>query len=135
MFNSFKTSNSCPERKSLIHMPSPRRRATGLPAIFWPARTDELLPLCAKRNRAFERGAWQAAVSLAAARSQTAMTTGRCLTLNRAQSAFLSAFAVGIGICAKPATWAWSNRDHEIIAIIAADNLAPAVREQVARIL
>jgi hypothetical protein len=83
---------------------------------LWPARTGELSPLCAERNRAFERGVWQAAVSLAAARSQAAMTTARCLTLNRAQSALLSAFAVVIGI-------------------IAVDNLASAAREQLAWIL
>jgi hypothetical protein len=30
---------------------------------------------------------------------------------------------------------AWGNQSHEIISIIAADNLSPAAREQVAKIL
>jgi hypothetical protein len=35
----------------------------------------------------------------------------------------------------RDAAWAWGNEGHEIVAIIAADNLAPAVREHVAKIL
>jgi hypothetical protein len=31
--------------------------------------------------------------------------------------------------------WAWGNQGHEIVAVIAADNLSPAAREHVAKIL
>jgi hypothetical protein len=40
-----------------------------------------------------------------------------------------------IGIRAHSTAWAWGNQGHEIVAIIAADNLSPSVRVQVARIL
>jgi hypothetical protein len=56
--------------------------------------------------------------------------------LNRAKLVFLSAFAVtAIGIRANSAAWAWGNQGHEIVAIIAADNLSPAAGGQVARML
>jgi len=49
---------------------------------------------------------------------------------------FLFTFAIAvIGIRANPAAWAWGNQGHEIITVIAADNLSPAAREQVTRIL
>jgi hypothetical protein len=35
----------------------------------------------------------------------------------------------------KNEAWAWGNEGHEIVAIIAADNLTPAAREHVAKIL
>jgi hypothetical protein len=48
----------------------------------------------------------------------------------------LSIFAsVVVGIGASSLAWAWGNEGHEIVAIIAADNLTPAAREQVAKIL
>jgi hypothetical protein len=53
--------------------------------------------------------------------------------LNQAQSALLSAFAVVIGIYAKSTVG--GNRGHEIVAIITADNLTSAAREQAARVL
>jgi hypothetical protein len=47
---------------------------------------------------------------------------------------FLSAFAITvIGTCAT--AWAWGDQGHEIIAIIAADNLLPSAQDQVAKIL
>jgi hypothetical protein len=61
------------------------------------------------------------------------MTTEGCLTLNRAQSALLPAFAVVIGIYAKSTVG--GNWEHEIVAIITADNLTSAAREQAVRIL
>jgi len=47
-------------------------------------------------------------------------------------------FACATAISAVGATspaWAWGNQGHEIIAIVAADNLLPAAREHVAKIL
>jgi S1/P1 Nuclease len=56
--------------------------------------------------------------------------------LNRTKLLFLCAFAITtIGIRANSAAWAWGNQGHEIVAIIAADNLSPAAGGQVARIL
>ena len=49
---------------------------------------------------------------------------------------FLSAFAIAvIDARANSTAWAWGNQGHEIVAIIAADNLSLSAREQVARIL
>jgi S1/P1 Nuclease len=49
---------------------------------------------------------------------------------------FLCIFAsIVIGVRASSSAWAWGNEGHEIVAIIAADNLTPAAREQVAAIL
>jgi hypothetical protein len=54
--------------------------------------------------------------------------------LNRLKLLFLSAFAITvIGMCAT--AWAWGDQGHEIIAIIAADNLSPSARDHVAKIL
>jgi hypothetical protein len=46
-------------------------------------------------------------------------------------------FLVGVAviIAASTTAWAWGDQGHEIIAIIAADNLLPSVRDQVAKIL
>jgi S1/P1 Nuclease len=43
--------------------------------------------------------------------------------------------SVVIGVGASSLAWAWGNEGHEIAAIIAADNLTPAARQQVAAIL
>lgn len=49
---------------------------------------------------------------------------------------FLSVSAIAvISGRANSTAWAWGNPGHEIVAIIAADNLLPTAREQVARIL
>jgi hypothetical protein len=54
--------------------------------------------------------------------------------LNRLELLFLSAFAISvIGTCAT--AWTWGDHGHGIIAIIAADNLLPSARNQVAKIL
>src|SRR5215813_6134976 len=51
------------------------------------------------------------------------------------------AFALGLGcLCAlvfrgPPRAWAWGNEGHQIVAIIAADNLTPSARTHVAKIL
>jgi hypothetical protein len=56
--------------------------------------------------------------------------------LDRAKLVLLSAFASAvIGVHANSTAWAWGNQAHEIVAIIAADNLSPSAREQVTRIL
>ena len=58
------------------------------------------------------------------------------LSLDRAKLVLLSAFASAvIGVHANSTAWAWGNQGHEIVAIIAADNLSPSAREQVTRIL
>jgi hypothetical protein len=49
---------------------------------------------------------------------------------------FLFTFAIAvIGIRANSMAWAWGNQGHEIVAIIAADNLSSSAREQVASML
>lgn len=54
--------------------------------------------------------------------------------MNRLKLLFLSAFTINvIGMCAT--AWAWGDQGREIIAIIAADNLLPSARDQVAKIL
>ena len=64
------------------------------------------------------------------------MDTWRVFSLNRARLSFLSAFAVAIiGTRANSMASAWGNQGHEIVAIIAADNLSPAAGGHVARIL
>ncbi len=40
-----------------------------------------------------------------------------------------------MGLSATSAAWAWGNQGHEIVAIVAADNLSPAARAHVAKIL
>ena len=58
--------------------------------------------------------------------------------MSRAKSIFLSTFAITvivIGVHTNSAAWAWGNQGHEIVAIIAADNLSASAHEQVARIL
>jgi hypothetical protein len=56
--------------------------------------------------------------------------------LNWGKPVIVSAVAVGIiGIRAHSTAWAWGNQGHEIVAIIAADNLSPSARDQVGRIL
>jgi hypothetical protein len=58
------------------------------------------------------------------------------LSLDRAKLVLLSAFASAvIGVHANSTAWAWGNQGHEIVSIIAADNLSPSAREQVTRIL
>ena len=54
--------------------------------------------------------------------------------MNGPKLVLLSGFAVTI-IGARAAAWAWGNQGHEIIAIIAADNLSPSARDQVSKIL
>lgn len=54
--------------------------------------------------------------------------------MSRLELLFVSAFAISvIGTCAT--AWAWGDQGHGIIAIIAADNLLPSARDQVAKIL
>ena len=56
--------------------------------------------------------------------------------MNRTKLMFLFTFAIAIiGLRANSMAWAWGNQGHEIVAIIAADNLSPAAGGQVARIL
>jgi hypothetical protein len=58
------------------------------------------------------------------------MDTWGVFSLNRTKLLFLSAFVVAvIGARANSMAWAWGNQGHEIVAIIAADNLSPAARE------
>jgi S1/P1 Nuclease len=52
--------------------------------------------------------------------------------LNRPKLALLLACAVTI-IGARATAWAWGNQGHEIVAIIAADNLSPSACDHVAR--
>jgi hypothetical protein len=44
-------------------------------------------------------------------------------------------FGVAVIIIASTTAWAWGDQGHEIIAMIAADNLSPSARDQVAKIL
>jgi S1/P1 Nuclease len=54
----------------------------------------------------------------------------------RIRRILLLVFAIAsIGAAASSSAWAWGNEGHEIVAIIAADNLSPAARRQVAAIL
>ena len=56
--------------------------------------------------------------------------------MDRTKFLFLSAFAIAVfGVRANSPAWAWGNQGHEIISIIAADNLSPAARDHVAKIL
>ena len=56
--------------------------------------------------------------------------------MDRSKFIFLCAFAFAIiGVRANSSAWAWGDQGHEIIGIIAADNLSPAAREHVAKIL
>ena len=56
--------------------------------------------------------------------------------MNRSKLTFLFTFAVAlIGVRSSSLAWAWGNQGHEIVAIIAADNLSPSARGQVGRIL
>jgi S1/P1 Nuclease len=57
--------------------------------------------------------------------------------LDRTRFASLCAVAIaaGIGLSGKSPAWGWGDQGHEIVAIIAADNLSPATREQVAKLL
>jgi hypothetical protein len=48
----------------------------------------------------------------------------------------LFTFAVALIAAGSVSTaWAWGNQGHEVVAIIAADNLSPSARDQVGRIL
>jgi hypothetical protein len=56
--------------------------------------------------------------------------------LNRAKLTLLSTLAVALAAAGSSSTaWAWGNQGHEIVAIIAADNLSPSARDHVGRIL
>jgi hypothetical protein len=55
--------------------------------------------------------------------------------LDREKLLFLFAFASVLGVATNPPAWAWGDQGHEIIAIIAADNLSPTARQIVAKIL
>ena len=56
--------------------------------------------------------------------------------MNRAKLIFLCAFVVVLVAAGSISrAWAWGNQGHEIVAIIAADNLSPSARDQVGRIL
>ena len=43
----------------------------------------------------------------------------------------IAASIVGV----RATAWAWGDQGHQIIAIIAADNLSPSARDQIAKIL
>ena len=59
---------------------------------------------------------------------------GAVVRLDRLKLLFLPAFAITI-IGMRAMAWAWGDQGHEIIAIIAADNLPHSPRDQVAKIL
>jgi hypothetical protein len=56
--------------------------------------------------------------------------------LDRTKFLLFCVFATAAaGFRANSSAWAWGNQGHEIISIIAADNLSPAARQHVAEIL
>ena len=56
--------------------------------------------------------------------------------MDRTKLVFLSALGIAaVGLGATSTAWAWGNAGHEIVAVIAADNLSPAARDHVAKIL
>jgi hypothetical protein len=55
---------------------------------------------------------------------------------DRTKLLFLSAVAIAVfGVRANSPDWASGNQGHEIVSTIAVDNLSPAAREHVAKIL
>jgi hypothetical protein len=57
-------------------------------------------------------------------------------SMNVGKLVVVSALAVSIiGARSKSIAWAWGNQGHEVVAIIAADNLTASARTQVAKIL
>ena len=52
----------------------------------------------------------------------------------RSRRVFLCSFALA-ALCGAPATRAWNNTGHEIIANIAWQNLSPAAREKITALL
>ena len=71
-------------------------------------------------------------------RAECRLTTPRDAQLNRLRYVLIHASCIiAVAVLAYPrsAAWAWGNEGHQIVAIIAADNLGQAARAQVAKIL
>ncbi len=123
-------------RGALIGITRPWPKCCALACICVQADSLYSTPVAVGCNRAYEYWAWRLP-PLAAAREQAEIDKpGGAFHWTGQDSYSCPFFAIAvIGACANSAAWAWGNQGHEIVGIIAADNVSSSAHEQVARIL